>query len=487
MGEDTLFLTMIYQPHGFPAIKKKVSHEFDAKLYFIRWPMHYTSYIFFLVGPPCVKRKDLAITEKAAPPKCGAPSEEAKRKTGISRYDIVPVYYHHIAVLIQDKFKEDEAVSDCILEEFMKGVDKTLLGETKRLLSQLQAIHQRSNEYMCTSLLQRALDRFFFPDDLRSKAALFGQYPVFDTRRSDGSIYTLEENSRDILHYVFKPNKFQEAFDESICYFISAHQNTHKYALTFGLPCTSTDMRFMLYMSGNSRAYCIELDRVQISNMDKLDRFLCIVYASVHYLIKNPVALRESPFACEPIKGVELRDNFEGYDSNRVFLKDGVVYKIYEEGNAKNHNEELLKELNYFQDVKLQPIGRNHFLLSYVMLVGNTKPQFTKDIISALERIEYLHGKKLVHGDIREGNILFSHGTAFLIDFDFTGAENTTYSEFYNGKDKIDERHSGACANQPKKYVHDYHALRNIAERHNVAGDIFRSDNDQCYCGSCSK
>lgn len=122
---------------------------------------------------------------------------------------------------------------------------------------------------------------------------------------------------------------------------------------------------------------------------------------SVHYLINHPVALCESPFACEPIDGVQLRDNFENHDSNRVFPKDKVVFKIiiYKKGNAKNHNIELMKNLGYFQDVNLKPIGKNHFLLSYAILDGYTRPRFDQDIISALEQIQSLHKQNLVHGD----------------------------------------------------------------------------------------
>ncbi len=75
------------------------------------------------------------------------------------------------------------------------------------------------------------------------------------------------------MHYDFKPDEFVKAVDESICYFISAHQSTGKYALTFGLPCTCTEMSFMLYMSGNEKAYCIELAKVSIANKGKLERF----------------------------------------------------------------------------------------------------------------------------------------------------------------------------------------------------------------------
>jgi hypothetical protein len=429
----------------------------------------------------------LAATNQSLPPKCAAPSEEIKKKTGHKHFECVPVYYHHLAVLITDKRKEARADESCVLENYVTAMDQSQLRDTIQLLSLLRRIHETSNEYKCTALLQRALDRFFFPDEMGTQtAALLGQYPVLQVRRSDGSIYSLKDGwpTQDILHYDFKPKNFEDAVAESICYFISAHQGENdEYALAFGLPCTYSEISFRLYMSGNAKAYSIELASVNIYDEKVLlEKFLSLVYASVHYLIDNPVAVRQSPFACEPIRGIELRDNFSHHPSNRVFLKDGMVYKIYEKGDVKQHNADLMRNLGYFENLNLELVGKNHFLLSYTMLQGNTKPRFDVEIASALHQIGELHKQGLVHGDIREGNILFYKASAFLIDFDFTGKRGTFYSDSYNST--IQERHRTASGGSAKEFVHDYYALGIIAETNGLA-DTFVSSN-KCLCQNCT-
>ena len=147
---------------------------------------------FLLVKAPQAKRKKLAQIDGASPPKCNAPSEELRKHTSSNHYERVPVYYHHLAVLIHDELKEDKASENSVFEKF--EVNQARLQEVMKLFSELNG---------------------------------------------------------DYLHYDFKPFSYEQAFEESICYFISAHQDGNKYVLAFGLPCTCNEIGLVLYMSGN--------------------------------------------------------------------------------------------------------------------------------------------------------------------------------------------------------------------------------------------
>lgn len=153
-------------------------------------------------------------------------------------------------------------------------------------------------------MLQVVLDRFFFGNvDTSGLGACLGQYPVYETRRSDGSVYMYDVNftpDRDILHYDYKKYDLPVAIRESLFYVISAHQSFKDYSWSFGLPCTSEQMVFMMYLSGNSKVYTIELARVKIDDQDALKQFLRIVYDAVHRRIKRYTPPQTNPFACMP-------------------------------------------------------------------------------------------------------------------------------------------------------------------------------------------
>ena len=80
-------------------------------------------------------------------------------------------------------------------------------------------------------------------------------------------------------------------------------------------------------------------------------------------------------------------------------------------------------------------------------------PLFLNQIDSTLDSIAELHKLKLVHGDIREGNVLFSCTSreAYLIDFDFTDKCGEPYPNGFNGKNVIEERHDSAAKGLPRK------------------------------------
>lgn len=420
----------------------------------------------FAVVAPVAKRLKHAVVDGAKPVSCKAPSEEIKSKEPFGQCKYVPVYYHWFAVILQE-YIENQADDDCILQQYISKINKDQLATVVEKVMAIKEHQPTVNEYACSSLMQDALSGFFFDSEERKNAACLGQYPVYGTRRTDWSVYTLHDFLPfwAILHSDYKPSNFLNATKETICYFISANQEKTTFSWCFGLPCTSKEMAFQLYMSANRQVLVIEVARVDIANTDAFKRFLSLVYAAVHWRINNLEIASNGPLACEPIKGVVLRDNFANFESDRVFYvqSEKKVYKIYKDQDAKKPNYLLMQKLGYFEDLELKKISKTHWLLSYKVLQGKIEPWTWKQIEAAKNCIKRIHEFNVVHADVRIGNIVFSGiDKAFLIDFDFAGPPDTEYHENYNVK--VEERHSGAKPGSKKAYSHDLYSLQYIAQ-----------------------
>ncbi len=145
-----------------------------------------------------------------------------------------------------------------------------------------------------------------------------------------------------------------------------------------------------------------------------------------------------------------------------------------------------MMKLKYFKNLELKPIGRSYSLLSYCVLEGTIKPRLPTSILWALEKIAELHEQNLVHGDIREGNILYAEEESFLIDFDYTDACGTEYPPGYKGD--LFERHGCAKVKERRAFSHDYHALMKLASHYFPSmWDETESDSPSCLCSFCKK
>ncbi len=184
-----------------------------------------------------------------------------------------------------------------------------------------------------------------------------------------------------------------------ICYFVNANED--KFTWAYGLPCTSTHMLLQLYMSANQKTPVISLAKVEIGDTAEFRQFLKILYGAVHWRIENPGPHSQQPLACEPIRGLELRDIFKSHPSNRVFFSSEkkTVYKIYKVGDHKKPNYDLMRQLGYFKNLELQRIGKTYQLLSYTVLQGNMEPYNIEQIQAAKSKIARLHKENLVHAD----------------------------------------------------------------------------------------
>jgi serine/threonine protein kinase len=99
-------------------------------------------------------------------------------------------------------------------------------------------------------------------------------------------------------------------------------------------------------------------------------------------------------------------------------------------------------------------------ILSSPHIPGRHYATSVSQLLAAVERLESLHNKGYVHGDIRAYNIIFGFGTAELIDFDFGGVEDrdsTVYPEGYN--QALCDGHRLGKAGKPITKRHDWRAL----------------------------
>ena len=398
----------------------------------------------------------------AKPPSCeSSPSDVILKKGSASHlYTVVPVYYHWFAIVLHDKFfcKTDD---QCILRTYNHDSDK--LDIAVQSLIAVQKNQPKENEYMCSSLVQNALDRFLFNNN---SAACLSQYPVKDTRRTDFSIYTLKDSfpHRAVLHSDYKPFDLDAAYVETLVYYINENEDKKTFSWSFGLPCTSSQMTLCLYLSANTRVLCIKLITVHVGNTSEFKNFLAILYAAVHWRIDNMESPAKQPLSCHPCTGLVLRDNFVEHVSDRVFYneRNGKAYKFFQVGDTKCHNYELMNSLGYFEDLKIEMLGKQHFLLSYKAIKGTLKPKCKKQIEAARQVIRMIHRKGMVHSDIRIGNIVFVEpNEAFLIDFDFAAQAGTCYHENFNGE--LSERHPTAKPLQIRRFEHDTYALDYIS------------------------
>lgn len=429
--------------------------------------MNHILFLFFSVGPPKQKRLKYAVEKNAKPASCKAPSDEIKQKSSFGFCESVPVYYHWFSVALQDKLLNKD--SDSIFNKYIDNLSKLKLDIlVNQLLTYKTEQNNCNNEYKCASLFHSALNSFLFDYEQIERAACLSQYPVFGTRRTDWSVYSLKDYLPwlALLHSDYKPHNFGDATKETMCYFTSENQD-RKDAFTWalGLPCTSTKMGLQLYMSGHATTLCIDLYEVEINDTNEFRFFLTVLYAAIQWLMDNPQLPRKSTFACEPIMGLVLRNNFEDHPSKRVFYDECKerVYKFYCCDNHKQHNFAVMQQMGYFEDLTLQPIGKRHHLLSYKYIPGRIIPIYRKHIDMARECLHNLHALNFVHADIRIGNIVFCRDRAYLIDFDFAAPPGSPYHSEYNFG--LSERKRNIKLSR-KSFDHDTYSLTWIGDNY---------------------
>ena len=425
----------------------------------------------FLVKSFEVQRVHYYQPEGARPPsQSSAPSERSLSGSPLNDSIAVPPYHNWFAVLLCDLFKSD----DLLMEYKLCGMDivvpKDRLEHTvDQFIANCAQQQKDSLEYTPSALLTRSIDRFIFSDEDYMRGACLAQYTVFGTQRTDWSLSRFLNwlpTRPELLHSDYKPKEmaFKQADIQTQLYSINSVQGQDRFPWFFGLPCCPSVIKLQIHFTANRSLLYIDIAQVTVENTTLFRKFLGLLYGAVHWLLNNEQNSSLPP-GCSPLQSLTLRDNFKGHSSQRVFLQDGLVYKFYENDDAKIPNLNLMKELDYFDELQCQPIGNSYTLLSYKALPGSLEPSNENQIYTIAKILDKIHTLDLVHADIRIGNLIFGDGdTAYIIDFDFTGQVDEHYHERYNSISVVQERHVDAVAGKAKQYHHDWFSLGFITE-----------------------
>ena len=190
---------------------------------------------------------------------------------------------------------------------------------------------------------------------------------------------------------------------------------------------------------------------------------LCAFYYAVHTLLSEGVTA-SNPINCNhPIHDGLVLKRFhpnEPYEP-RVFLRGALVNKFFDMSLSPLifcPNYELIKSCGNLSDLALISVTSDERIvcLQYSYIPGDHKPTSVKQFIGALQSLQKLHHKGIVHGDVRAANIVFTENNSYLIDFDLARKVGSLYPLGYVS---FPSRHRGAVAGGPMKLEHDRHSM----------------------------
>ena len=373
-----------------------------------------------------------------------------------------------MALLLQKKFGGDLGLQ-FELDNVKIKVPPTALDNAVKQLMTLTS-YSCENEYELSSLLTRTMDRFLFCDaDVKLGAAL-SQFPLEGTRRADLVVVKLNDNwipSQPVIvtnDSKMRSGDFDVAVRETQCYTMcSLTRSPYRFPYSFGLPYCKTRMALEMHIVVGEKLQHITIAETDFCRGEHVKKFLSLTYGAIHWLLCDEERKSSRPRGPRPMKDLELCESY----SNRVFLKDGRIYKFYETDGTKKPNVKLLEKLDYMKPVKHWKLSDKFELVSYPYLEGNDTPQKCEQFISIGNILDSLHRKGLVHGDIRVGNLIFGpprESKSYIIDFDYTSQAGDLYPSTYNGD--LEERHPKAKANQQKDFIHDWHSLCYICQHY---------------------
>lgn len=419
--------------------------------------------IFFTVTPPPAKRPKTLEYDSPQPPLC-AKSPSDLDANDLKKCEMAPPYYHWMALYLRDKFTDDPHEIKFTLDDVEVDVPTQALDT---VIEQFGLVPDKEweNEYELTSQVNRYLDRFYFNDAQVKEGAVLAQYPLQGTRRGDSCIVLYGEDWK-IKHPVLGVNdsklatsKLPKAVQESRLYSlcaVSVCESDSKFPYIFSFPICGSSIELEMHIVVNQKLHCIEICKASFHKADELKGFFILTNAIVRWANKrNSERCSSVPLGIMPKKGLELFDKF---NDRNVFLKDSKVYKFFLNDGYKHPNIELMKSLD-IKNVELVKLSKEYSLLSYSYIDGGLKPVFIEQIMVLAERLECVHKKGLVHGDVREGNLIFGQtkDVAYLIDFDYTTKVGEKYPIRYNSN--VKERHVGAKGGYQMTCDHDWYSL----------------------------
>ena len=83
----------------------------------------------------------------------------------------------------------------------------------------------------------------------------------------------------------------------------------------------------------------------------------------------------------------------------------------------------------------LYPNGSRYQILQYPYIEGGHIIENVRQVSSAVRALNKFHESDLVHGDIRETNLIVRDNDVYIIDLDFVRREGSFYPSTFNHTD----------------------------------------------------
>ena len=175
--------------------------------------------------------------------------------------------------------------------------------------------------------------------------------------------------------------------------------------------------------------------------------------------------------------------------NSNVFILDDKVYKCYDyRSSSKNMSSTSTEErrcsdcYHYGKITMTEVIGwvdpldtkSQLQIFVYDKLEGEHKPSYVGHFTCLLRELDELHKKKIVHGDIRLSNIIFTKEpvSSRFIDFDLSGfCGEKKYSSRFTVEIDDGYRHAEVAPLATLEYRHDIAAVKWILNQFKVTAD----------------
>eukprot|EP01091_Cochliopodium_minus_P015343 TRINITY_DN5430_c0_g1_i2.p1 TRINITY_DN5430_c0_g1~~TRINITY_DN5430_c0_g1_i2.p1 ORF type:complete len:703 (+),score=157.69 TRINITY_DN5430_c0_g1_i2:142-2250(+) len=179
-------------------------------------------------------------------------------------------------------------------------------------------------------------------------------------------------------------------------------------------------------------------------------------------------------------------------------LQQKRVYKYYHKNSQRKPelNKKML-EMNFGVDVDLmEDENKTMSILSYEYIEGKHVAQKVSQFLSIAKKLQSLHKDKIIHGDIKEDNLIFCDDPekSGSIDGDISGTIKDLYPNDMNLNIKYGMRHpklkdSPDVSTINLNYIHDWFSFAFICKNYSCQDDddgfwkmsynLFITDNDQ--------
>lgn len=391
------------------------------------------------------------------------------KATFLKTVDECPLYAHWFAMKVVEMSTSIDTSAEVIQTE-LNGITSTISKDglkilCQRLRSMTKMRTTKTGYYFkgaCKEGVYTSLISTWFQDFLGSNSLrCFHNFPCgssLSAYKSDLQIVNHTDDMHTILVNAYKPHSLSKATIETHAYAVDVFQHiSDQCSVILGLPMTLQTISLYVYFSYNEKLMAIKIMDVEIMDDTtlELEKFLCVIYAAVHSLAKNPITT-SSPTAitvnCCAGDHHVLSANCVLCENQDVITKMyDVIHKPYLKPNLKLIQADN-PTLEHFCNERIA-------YLKYKYIHGSHKPRNLASILDVIRSLKKIHETGYVHGDIRVSNIVYGSHTdsGTIIDCDFASTEGAEYPQCFSSD--VAERAAGAKKLNPMKQSHDRESL----------------------------